>query len=101
MPAQDPVRESLAALSQFFVADRTVEETLRRGVNLSVVAIDRADFAGLTMPVEGTLATPVFSDPASPDIDTAQYRAGSGPCVEAFRKGQVVTIDDTATEQRW
>jgi len=98
---QDPIREGLAALSQFFVADCTVGETLQRVVDLSAGAIGRVDFAGLTMPVEGEPVTPVFSDPEAPDIDSAQYEANSGPCLDAYRLGEVFAIEDTETEQRW
>jgi GAF domain-containing protein len=97
----EPLLESLSALSQFFVADRTLTETLQRVVDLSVVAVPHADFSGLTTSVDRQPATPVFSDPEAARIDEVQYRAGAGPCLDSFREGKVFRIDDTNTETRW
>jgi len=97
----DPISDGVQALSQFFVADHTVEQTLQRIVELSVVAVDHAAFAALTLDVDGRPGTPVFSDQDAPDIDSAQYAADSGPCLAAYRAGEVFTITDTATDPRW
>jgi GAF domain-containing protein len=43
----------------------------------------------------------VFTDPAAPEIDTAQYATGSGPCLDAFRTGIILRIDDTERDERW
>jgi len=34
-------------------------------------------------------------------LETAQERLGEGPCVEAFEKGTLQLIADTAAEERW
>jgi transcriptional regulator with GAF, ATPase, and Fis domain len=51
------------------------------------------DFVGLTMVVEGRERTAVFTDVASPEIDQAQYDTGEGPCLAAFERAEVVTIE--------
>jgi GAF domain-containing protein len=68
---------------------------------LACEAVEPADLAGLTLLVEGKLATGVFTDPEAPEIDTAQYESGHGPCLDAFRYQQVYRIDSTADERRW
>jgi len=90
--SDSPLGESLAALSQFFVGDRTVEDTLHRVAELAVDAIDPVDVVGLTLLVEGQQRTAVFTDPTSPEIDQAQYDTGEGPCLDAFATGHVVSI---------
>jgi GAF domain-containing protein len=47
------------------------------------------------------METPVYTDERSPRVDQVQYDAGTGPCVDAFRTGEVKQIHDTATEERW
>ena len=76
--------DGLAALSQFFVSDGTLGDTLTRVAELACQA-GPADMAGLTMLVEGHPRTGVFTDPEAVEIDEEQYRTGRGPCLEAFR----------------
>jgi GAF domain-containing protein len=92
---------TLAALSQFFVGDRTVAETLHRVSEITSSAIPAAEFVGITMMSNGKLQTTVFTDPQAPEIDGAQYETGHGPCIDSFRTGEALRIDDTQTEPRW
>jgi GAF domain-containing protein len=43
----------------------------------------------------------VFTDKEAPEIDSAQYESGSGPCIQAFRTGSMYRVDDTEDESRW
>lgn len=103
MPNQpeDHLAQSVAALSRFFVGDGTLQETLQRVAELAQEAIPGADFAGLTMLVEGRPRTGVFTDEASPEIDAAQYETGIGPCLDAFRDQTVYRIDSTTKDTCW
>jgi GAF domain-containing protein len=97
----DPVRESLAALAAFFVHDGTLQDTLLRIAVLIRDALS-ADMAGITMLMDGRPRTGVFTDPTAVEIDQQQYGAeGRGPCLDAFRRQQVFSITDTATDDRW
>jgi hypothetical protein len=93
--------ESLTALSRFFVGDGTVEETLQRVASLAVDAVDGAEFAGLTMIVEGRPRTGVFTDDLSLIIDAIQYETGAGPCIEAFERGETTMIASTLEDGPW
>src|SRR4051794_2781082 len=88
-------------MSRFFVGAGTLEDTLLRVAELTVEAIEPADFAGLTMPVEGRQRTAVFTDPESPEIDQAQYDTGDGPCLAALDTNQVVVVESTREPGRW
>ncbi len=92
--------DSLAALARFFVDDGTLGDTLLRVAELAC-KVTPADMAGITLLVEGRAATGVFTDPQAPEIDRAQYDSDSGPCLEAFRRREIVRIDSVYTEQRW
>lgn len=91
----------LSALAQFFINDGTLGDTLLRVAELACKVILVADMAGITLLVEGRPATGVFTDPQALEIDADQYEIGSGPCLEAFRRQQIIRIDSTYTEQRW
>jgi GAF domain-containing protein len=97
----DPVRDSLLALSRFFVGDSTLGDTLQRVIDLAVQAVPPAASAGLTMLVDDEVRTSVCSAPEVTTIDQAQYAAGTGPCLDAFREGVVNTVPSTARDDRW
>src|SRR5690349_22392141 len=96
-----PLAESLAALSRFFVGDSTVQETLDRVADLTLEAVPSADLAGITMIVEGRERTAVFTDETAPEIDQAQYDAGTGPCLDAFNENRITEIPSTREPGPW
>jgi GAF domain-containing protein len=95
------IRESVAVLSEFFVGEGTLGDTLTRVANLAVSCVGPADLAGITMLVEGRVRTAVFTDAESPEVDSAQYETGEGPCLDAFRHQQVYRIGSTVDDTRW
>jgi GAF domain-containing protein len=94
-------QDAVAALSQYFVGDRSLGDTLREVCLLTIKAVPVTDHVGITLLVDGSLKTSVFTHPEVPDIDRAQYRTGHGPCVDAFRTGQTFTIESTREPGCW
>jgi GAF domain-containing protein len=94
------LQESLRALSQFFVNDGNLGDTLLRVSELAC-DVTPAKYAGITMMVEGKARTGVFTNSEAPEIDEAQYESGEGPCMYAFRDQKIYRIDDTSDEDRW
>jgi GAF domain-containing protein len=101
MPQESAFERSLAALSLFFVGDRTEFETLNRITAMTQAALPDAEFVGITMMANGRVETAVFTDPESPEIDQAQYATGEGPCLESFRTGEVRRIESTLRDGPW
>jgi GAF domain-containing protein len=101
MSDQPSLEAGFAQLSQFFVGDKTMVDTVQRIAELAVASMDNAAYAGVTMLVDGSVQTGVFTDPDSRDIDQAQYDTGEGPCLDAFRTGEIYRVASTATETRW
>jgi GAF domain-containing protein len=99
--AESPLSESLAVLSRYFVGQGTLLDTLQRVAELTEQAVGPADFVGVTLPVEGRQRTAVFTDPASPEIDQAQYDSGDGPCVDAIAERRVNAVESTGEEGPW
>jgi GAF domain-containing protein len=96
-----PLRESLAALSQFFIGDRTMEESLLHVAQMTAEAVPEAAFVGITMMRGGRPETAVFTHPDAPEIDQSQYDANSGPCLDSYRSGEIVRLDSSRDDRRW
>ncbi len=97
---QHAIRESLDALTKFFVNDGTLGDTLLR-VSQMACEITPAKYAAITMMVEGAPRTGVFTHPDAPQIDEAQYSTGEGPCLAAFHDQVIYRIDSTLEDPRW
>jgi GAF domain-containing protein len=97
----DPERSAFQALTDVVVFDETLDTTLQRVADLATREVADCDMAGITLIRDGKPVTAVFTDAAAPEIDTAQYDTGVGPCLQAFSTNAVLRIDDTRTDQRW
>jgi len=101
MTPQESLAQSLAALSRFFVGDGTLQETLTRVAEYAEQAVPASAMTGITLLVEGRARTAVFTDEAAPEIDSAQYETGVGPCLDAFRHQEAYVVHDTTKDDRW
>lgn len=88
-------------------AGRTVSDEddlltlLQRVVEIAHEAIDGADSAGVTIDVGGRTYTAVHTDQRTLRVDSEQYDAGEGPCLQAARTGKVVLVDDGDAMDHW
>src|SRR5947208_3598281 len=71
--------------------EESLDTNLQQVAALAVRNVTGADFAGITLLRDGQPTTAVFTDPASPQIDAAQYEEGEGPCLDAFRQNTMLT----------
>jgi GAF domain-containing protein len=93
--SSDAATSALRALSQFVVAERSMGDTLHRVSEIAIDALPPADMAGISMlGDDGAPTTGVFTDDQAPEIDGAQYAAGRGPCLDAWRQRRVVLLGD-------
>lgn len=89
----DPRTRALSALARFQVAEASVGDTLQRIAEITLEALPAAAVAGMTMLGEDAQpTTAVYTDADSPEIDTAQYREGRGPCLDAWRENRIFRI---------
>lgn len=96
MPS-DARGQALRALSNFLVTKTSLGDTLLRVSQITTDAMPAAEMAGITMLAEdGKPKTSVFTDEEAPEIDKAQYESGRGPCLDSWRLGKVVRLDDMA-----
>ena len=97
----DHLSEGIAELSRLLVNDEALDDTLLRVADLACRNIGGADLAGVTLLRDGRPTTAVFTDPTSPEIDSAQYETGVGPCLDAWRHQRVFRIESTAEDEQW
>jgi GAF domain-containing protein len=97
----DALTASVTAISQFYVGDATLEDTLRRVAELANETIAGADSVGVVMLVDGRPRTTVSTDATALEIDGAQYESGIGPSLVALRSQQVQRIDWIDRDSRW
>src|SRR5215218_10097303 len=83
------------------VIDEQLDATLTRVAQLAVNELPECAMAGITLIREQKPVTAAFTDSAAPEIDSAQYETGKGPCLDAFRQRQVFRVEDTREEDRW
>ncbi len=93
--------EGVSGLAHVVVPNEDLDATLQRVADLARSEVDDCDMAGITLLRDGAPVTAVFTDPQAPEIDSAQYSAGSGPCLDAFHTGTVLQIADTSSDPRW
>lgn len=93
--------EAIRQMASFSVVDNVLPDILHRVAVLATATIDGAAFAGLMMSIDGRPQTPVFTDDEAPEIDSAQYETGIGPCLDSYRDAVVHTIPSTVDDQRW
>jgi GAF domain-containing protein len=100
----DPLREAVAAVASFLVADAPLGQTLDRIAEHAKEGIARADAVGMTLLDDRGRATrtQVFTDELSPRVDEGQYEEDTGPCLDALRSGEIIRVEDTSTvADRW
>jgi GAF domain-containing protein len=97
----DHLSEGIAELSRLLVNEEAVDDTLQRVADLACRNLGGADVAGVTLLRDGKPTTAVYTDPTSPEVDSAQYETGVGPCLDAFRHQQVFRIESTTEDETW
>ncbi len=95
--SSDASAHALHALSQFVISKTSMGDTLLRVSEATLEALPAAEMAGITLMGEnGRPTTGIFTDDAAPEIDAAQYESGAGPCLDSWRTGRIIRLDDIA-----
>jgi GAF domain-containing protein len=99
----EPSNRSAAAaeLQQLLVDSVGIEEFLEELVRLAVAAVPGECSCGLTLRRDHQPVTVASSDVRASRVDEVQYGHRNGPCLTSLRTGEVVTVDDLTTDDRW
>ena len=97
----DGVTVALEALAAALDDDGELDTALQVVCRQVVEVIPDADLAGVTLIRADGPVTAAATDTVVGEIDAAQYRAGSGPCLEAAATGTLVRADVATAHERW
>jgi GAF domain-containing protein len=102
MSGPRPPDESLIAMASIPVTEQSLEKTLRQILELACAALPGGDEGGITLLETGGPDTAIATSAAALRVDSRQYEAETGgPCLDAYRRQQILRIDSTASDQRW
>jgi GAF domain-containing protein len=93
----------LTELAALLLSAENADEALHHLARMAVVVVPDGPSCGITV-VEGTyFRTVVYAGSIPASVDEAQYQRRDGPCLEAFRTGAPVIVQDLSQEdqRRW
>jgi GAF domain-containing protein len=97
----DEVTQALSDLGVLLAREEELGRVLQRGVNQVIRAVPGAEMASVSV-LRGDAAETVASTSERVwAIDSDQYAAGDGPCLEAARTGRVVRVTVAEARVRW
>jgi hypothetical protein len=85
IPENDALSDALSQLNQLVVDQESLDERLQRVAALACTTVSACDMAAMTLMRDGRPSTDVCTDETTKVIDAAQYAAGTGPCLDAYR----------------
>ena len=95
------LEQAVRRMSTLLVTDDLVRDGLRRIVAAAVDIVDGCDAASVSLLLEGEPTTAAASDRSILEVDLAQYRNDSGPCLDAARTGSSIRIDYWPADERY
>lgn len=96
------VSAAFVKIADTLVADYDVFDLLHTLVDESVGILDAAAAGLVLLDPDGDLQVMASTSEESQLVEVLQLEAGAGPCVDCYRTGAVVTIDDIAAQgSRW
>ena len=93
--------EVLAKLAKIVLAEETLDSVLSKVVELAKEVITAADEVSLTLVRRGRAGTAAYTGDLAVQADERQYGLDAGPCLDAGRGGEALSIRDMRTEDRW
>lgn len=102
-PGDSSVSGGLAQLSGVLLGEQTQQAIVELVVSLATASVQGVDGASVSMLADdrGGLTTSGATSDTIRALDAIQYRAESGPCVEAIRGGEPVEARLTSALERW
>jgi GAF domain-containing protein len=97
----DGATEALERLGSLALREHSMESVLQTVVELAKQVLPGNPETSISLLVNDRPSTTSSTGQLAVDLDEVQYGHGYGPCLESARTGQLIEIDDTATEQRW
>src|SRR5437763_2166497 len=96
----DEAARALAALSGVPLMQSDLDSTLREICRIATAAVPGAEGASVTTFPQGRPGA-LASDDWAQHLDELQFAEHEGPCLDAYRTGNMFRILDLKTEARW
>jgi len=96
-----PEQSVFEELGRLSFAEHSLESVLQKVTDAAARVLPGRPWASVTVLRKAGPSTVAASDPLAVALDEEQYRAGTGPCVEAAATGVPAEVRDTSAEQRW
>jgi GAF domain-containing protein len=84
--------EALAELNRVVITEMTLDDLLAQVLVLARSTVSGTDGASVSLTRDGTYCTSNATDDVVRELDAVQYENDDGPCVEAMRSAQQVSI---------
>jgi GAF domain-containing protein len=97
----DEVARALSDLGDVLAREEDIGRVLQGSVSQMVQAIPAADMASVSVLRGDKAETVASSSERVWAIDSDQYAAGEGPCLEAARTGTIVRVSLQGAQERW
>ncbi|HEY2262276.1 MAG TPA: GAF and ANTAR domain-containing protein [Streptosporangiaceae bacterium] len=94
-------RASITELQAVLLGTESIDGFLQELASLAARELGEGLSCGITLQPDGRPLTVASSDANAAQIDELQYGLDHGPCLTALRTGELVRIDDLASDQRW
>ena len=88
-------------LGRMSFAEHSLRSVLQKVTDLAARVLPGEPVTSVTIVADGRSSTVAASGPLAAELDQVQYDQSDGPCVEAATTGRLVTVLDTATEERF
>ena len=98
MPNLNGLHEDLARV---LLVDRDLSEVLSEITSVARRAMPAVEAASITLIRGEKPFTAAYDGQLALDADELQYQRGYGPCIDAGLSGQMLVVDDMATDERW
>jgi GAF domain-containing protein len=102
---QEAQREELSTqlvdMTQVLLSEQTLDSVLEVVANLAKQTVAETVGVGITLVRENRFVTAAHTDEIVRTVDSHQYRAGEGPCLQAAVENRRYEIVDMAGETRW
>src|SRR5258705_10365939 len=93
-------RASITELQAVLLGTESIDGFLQELASLAARELGEGLSCGITLQPDGRPLTLASSGANAAQIDELQYRLDHGPCLTALRTGELVRIDDLASDQR-
>lgn len=91
----------LAEAARAMAAEQDTTATLDRAVQMATDLIEHCDYAGISVVHREGIDTPAASNESLRKVDELQYELREGPCLDALKQVEVLTVTDLAEDPRW